>query len=449
MSRPGLLIAGTHSGCGKTTLTLGIMAALVRRGLAVAPFKCGPDFIDPSLHQVACGRKSRNLDVRMCGRSWVRHCFARHSAAADISVVEGVMGLFDGGAGSAATLAKTLALPVVLVIDCRSQAESVAAVVHGFATLDPEVRLVGVIANRIGSDRHRALVTEAVKNHCQVPILGFLPRREEISIPSRHLGLHMGEETPLGSRGLVQLADLVERNLDCDLLLRLAARPGSTDEPATAAVQGGIPVRIGVARDAAFCFYYQDNLDLLAEAGAHLVEFSPLNDAELPPDLHGLYLGGGYPELHARTLGANERMRRQILAFAVQGGPVYGECGGFMYLAETIVDLEGNSHPMAGVYPLTARMEPRLRSLGYRQVTLRRDCLLGLAGTQLHGHEFHYSTVENIPAELETAFRLEDGRAEGYSMHHTLAGYVHLHWGRTPEAARRFVDACRRAGGLG
>jgi cobyrinic acid a,c-diamide synthase len=450
MSRPALLIAGTHSGCGKTTVTLGVMAALARRGHTVQPFKCGPDFIDPSLHRMVTGRVSRNLDIRMCGEPFVRSTFARHAPADGIAVVEGVMGLFDGGEGSAATLAKTLDLPVLLVVDVRSAAESVAAVVHGFATLDPGVRLAGVICNRIGSDKHRDMVAAAIQAHCTVPVLGFLPRHEAIAIPSRHLGLHMGEEHPLAGDGVEQLIALIENHLDLDLMTRIAADRRDQDHPAEAPppVAEGERVRIGVARDAAFCFYYEDNLDLLRAAGAELVFFSPLDDEQLPTDLAGLYLGGGYPELHAAQLSANRTMRDQIRRFAEAGRPVYGECGGFMYLCRSITDLEGNEYAMTGLYPFAARMQSRLRSLGYRRPQVMADCLLAPAGTVLHGHEFHYSTIDIDTAAVPTAYRLDDGRPEGFTAHgdQTLAGYVHLHWGRTPEVANRFVTACRQAG---
>lgn len=448
MNRPALLIAGTHSGCGKTTVTLGVMAALARRGTTVAPFKCGPDFIDPSLHRMVTGRASRNLDVRMCGAEFVRRSFARHSLTRGCSVVEGVMGLFDGGEGSAAVLAKTLNLPVILTIDVRSAAESVAAVAHGFATLDPELPLAGVICNRVGSDKHQAMVAEAIRAHCSAPIIGFLPRREAISIPSRHLGLHMGEEHPLQGAGLDQLADLIATHLDLDLLLRIAGERRDVDDSADQALPlaaGGTPVRLGVARDAAFCFYYEDNLDLLREAGAELVFFSPLAEEALPPDLAGLYLGGGYPELHARRLSENAALREQIRAFAVAGRPVYAECGGFMYLCQSIRDHEGHIAPMVGLYPFQARMQTRLRSLGYRRPTVERDCLLASAGATLHGHEFHYSTIDDDGSGVNAAYRLEDGRPEGYIIDNTLAGYIHLHWGRTPEAAARFVQACRQS----
>lgn len=444
MSIPALLIAGTHSGCGKTTLTLGVMAALARRGLAVQPFKCGPDFIDPSLHRMVTGRISRNLDVRMCGEAFVRRSFARNAVGCDCAVVEGVMGLFDGGEGSAAVLAKTLDLPVLLVIDVRSAAESVAAVAHGFATLDPGLQLAGIICNRVGSDKHRQMISEAIASHCPVPIIGFLPRNEAISIPSRHLGLHMGEEHPLRGEGLERLIRLIEEHLNLDLLLSIAgqrqARVELDDAPL---VERGTPVRIGVARDSAFCFYYEDNLDFLREAGAELVFFSPLADPQLPSDVQGLYLGGGYPELHAALLSENSRMREQIRQFAQAGYPVYAECGGFMYLCQSITDQQGAVFPMVGLYPFAARMQPQLRSLGYRQATVAAACLLADCGTVLHGHEFHYSTIEDN-VTIPTVYRLSDGRSEGYIQHHTLAGYIHLHWGRTPHAAARFVAACRQ-----
>jgi cobyrinic acid a,c-diamide synthase len=424
------------------------MAALARRGLTVQPFKCGPDFIDPSLHRMVTGRISRNLDVRMCGASFVRDTFARHCPDQGCAVVEGVMGLFDGGEGSAATLAKTLDLPVILVVDVRSAAESVAAVVKGFDTLDPDLRLAGVICNRIGSDRHRDMVARAIQEHCETPVIGFLPRREEVSIPSRHLGLHMGEEHPLRGEGLEQLIRLAEQYLDLDLLMRLAGERkavAAADAPhPMAGAAAPSRVRIGVARDAAFCFYYEDNLDLLRGAGAELVFFSPLADRDLPAGLQGLYLGGGYPELHARQLSANVSLHDRIRAFAGSGRPVYAECGGFMYLTRAIIDLAGDEFSMVGLYPFRTRMQARLRSLGYRQPAVLRDCLLAPSGTVLHGHEFHYSAIEEDNPQFPSVFRLEDGRPEGYSHRNTLAGYVHLHWGRTPEVAARFVQTCRQ-----
>jgi cobyrinic acid a,c-diamide synthase len=355
------------------------------------------------------------------------------------------MGLFDGGEGSAAHLAKNLNLPVFLVIHVRSAAESVAAIAHGFATLDPNLRLAGVICNRVGSDKHRQMIAEAIETYCEVPVLGYLPRNEAVSIPSRHLGLHMGEEHPLKGEGLEQLVSLIEEHVDLDQMLNIARKGQKTvqSDSHCALVERGTPVRIGVARDAAFCFYYEDNLDLLREAGAELIFFSPLQDECFPPDIQGLYLGGGYPELHADTISKNVQLREEILIFARAGNPVYAECGGFMYLCKSITNQEGAEFPMVGLYPFSARMQPRLRSLGYRQPMVEADCLLAPRGTILHGHEFHYSTIEE-GASAPVAYHLADGRGEGFLIDNTLAGYIHLHWGRTPQAAARFVQACRQ-----
>ncbi|WP_028581915.1 cobyrinate a,c-diamide synthase [Desulfogranum japonicum] len=446
---PAFLIGGTHSGCGKTTVSLGIMAALKARKMRVQPFKCGPDFIDPTLHYLITGRISRNLDIRMCGEEWVRSTFTRNLSTSDCGVVEGVMGLFDGGDGSAATLAKSLNLPAFLVIDVRSAAESIAAIVKGFSTLDPQLNLAGVICNRVGSERHRQLVEEAIVQHTTVPVVGFIPRKESITIPSRHLGLHMGEENPLQGDGIQALAELMETHLDLDAILKIAMQysvplDSSSHDDLYPKHDPAMPrVRIGVARDQAFCFYYEDNLDLLTAAGAELVPFSPLTDHDLPENLDGLYLGGGYPELFAEQLSDNRSMRQQIHAFCQTGSPVYAECGGFMYLTREITNQEGLSFPMTGVFPFVSHMQNRLRRLGYRTPLVTRDTFLANQGTTLYGHEFHYSTVDMKEGITPCAYTLQDGQEEGYLFRRTLAGYVHLHWGRTPQAAVNFVQACR------
>jgi cobyrinic acid a,c-diamide synthase len=437
---PAVIIAGTRSGCGKTTITLGIMAALCRQGVNVQPFKCGPDFIDPTLHRLVTGKVSRNLDVRMCGPDFVCQTFAAHAPRQGISIIEGVMGLFDGGRGSAAHLATLLGIPVILVLDVRSAAESVAAVIKGFETLDPEVQVAGVILNRVGSLRHHQMIADAVKKYCQAEIIGAIPRDAAITLPSRHLGLHMGAEVYLNQQRLIEM---MEQNLDLDKLQQLARSAVFSEygnpEPKTLSLQPANRVRLGVAWDEAFCFYYQDNLDMLKEAGAELVIFSPLHDNTLPENLDGLYLGGGYPELHAAALSKNAAMREAIRSFSRSGKPVYAECGGFMYLTTSIIDVEGRKYPMVGVYPVASTMEKRLRRLGYRQVEMQADTLLGSTGKFCYGHEFHYSEIDDMPTEIGRGYILDDGRAEGYLQDNTLAGYVHLHWGRTPEAARCFV----------
>ncbi len=435
------LIAGTHSGCGKTTISLGLMAALRQMGYGVQPFKCGPDFIDPTLHAVVCGRTSRNLDLRMCGADFVRRVFADHPAP--VRVVEGVMGLFDGGEASAASLARQLDIPVVLVVDVRSAAESVAAVVKGFSELDPELRLAGVIFNRIGSARHLELVQGAVEKYCQVPVLGYLPRQVEFTIPERHLGLHMGEEA-LGPETISQLAETILHYVDVGRLLAVSsdgpAMDNSTAPLAPVKAPAGQRKRVAVARDEAFCFYYQENFELLEQAGLELVFFSPLHDQELPAAISAVYLGGGYPELFGAELAANSSMRSALKDWSLQGGIVYGECGGFMYLTQGIVDHDGVCHEMVGAFPVQARMSKRLRSLGYRQATLTADSLWGGRGDILRGHEFHYSEIDEMPADIARVYELQDGRCEGYQLGNTLGGYLHLHFGGTPRAVQWFVD---------
>ncbi len=438
-SIPAFIVAGTHSGCGKTTVSLGLMAALGRRGLAVQPYKCGPDFIDPTLHREVCGRPSRNLDRWMCGDQWTRDTFHRHLDGAGVAVVEGVMGMFDGGDGSAAALARLLGIPVLLVVDVRSSAESVAAVVKGFCELDPAVCVAGVICNRVGSARHRQMVADAVGRWCRVPVLGSLPRNDEMVMASRHLGLHLGPEQNLGRERLARLAALIEENLDLDgILARCRVRPQTA--PPLVNDEDTLPQgRIAVARDEAFCFYYQDNLDILAAAGAEIVFFSPLADRNLPTGVNAVYLGGGYPELYADGLAANRPMLESLRKWCAGGGLCYAECGGFMYLCEEIEDNKGERHRMAGVFPVRAMMGRDRRALGYREVTIARPWGFGPAGTRLRGHEFHYSGITPMPAAVERLYRLAGGGEEGYLQGNTLGGYVHLHFGSNPEAAMRMA----------
>jgi len=447
----GLVVAGTQSGVGKTTVTLGLLAVLRRRGLTVQPFKVGPDFIDPGHHTRAAGRLSRNLDGWMLTREANLALFGRQASRADVAVVEGVMGLFDGydgvsEAGSTAQMAKWLGLPVLLVVDARAMARSAAALVHGFATFDPELPLAGVVFNRVGSAGHLDYLRQALSQLQGVPCFGGLPRNRELAIPERHLGLATAQDHPLDEEYLARLADLMEANLDLEALLAALPRLALTREEPPLATPA--QVRLGVARDAAFCFYYPENLELLARFGAELVPFSPLSDRELPADLHGVYLGGGYPELKASHLSANEALRRALREGAAAGLPIYAECGGLMYLSEEITDLEGARHPMVGALPLKVRMLPRLKALGYREVTLTAPGLLGPAGTRARGHEFHYSEIAEEPADLKRLYRIANRRlgepaAEGYCRGNVLASYVHLHFGSNPEVARCLVQGCQ------
>jgi cobyrinic acid a,c-diamide synthase len=447
----GLVVAGTQSGVGKTTVTLGLLAALRRRGLAVQPFKVGPDFIDPGHHTRAAGRLSRNLDGWMLSQAANLALFRRQAQGADLAVVEGVMGLFDGydglsEAGSTAQMAKWLGLPVLLVVDAHAMARSAAALVQGFAAFDPGLTLAGVIFNRIGSAAHLAYLKDALAALPGVRCFGGLPRHPELAIPERHLGLATADDHPLEESFLAHLADLLEAHLDLDGLL--AALPSLALPQAAPAPAAPATVRLGVARDPAFCFYYPENLDWLVHFGAELVPFSPLNDPKLPENLHGVYLGGGYPELSAARLAANGGLRRALREQAAAGLPIYAECGGLMYLARELTDLEGRCHPMAGVLPLKVRMLPRLKALGYREVTLAVATLLGPTGTTARGHEFHYSEISGETGALAHPYRLTPRRggeavAEGYSTGNVLASYVHLHFGSNPEVARNLVERCR------
>jgi len=431
---PAFLIGGVASGCGKTTIALGIMAALKARGYAVLPSKCGPDFIDPSLHRMVTGAISVNLDLRMCGHDFCQQSFYNRLAlhpGNGVAVIEGVMGLFDGGISSSAALATALNLPVILVVDARSAAESVAAVVKGFELYDPSVQIKGVIFNRVASPRQAEMIRGAMERACQSQIIGFFPRDIRFSIPERHLGLHGGEESPLNEEQLTDLVCAIEKHLDLDALLSL----GSGLAPSTAASKPAVsekkPLTIAVAKDEAFCFYYEDNFQMLRKAGFELRFFSPLRDQRLPEETAAIYLGGGYPELHAAALSRNTPMLDAIRGRAQDGGVIYAECGGFMYLCATLIDLDGTGFPMTGVFPATVRMQNRLSRLGYRQPRLLSDCLWGKSGDRLHGHEFHYSTIEQMDSEVETIYQLEDGRREGYRIGNTVGGYMHLHFGQS------------------
>jgi cobyrinic acid a,c-diamide synthase len=438
---PTLLVAAPGSGHGKTTVMCGLAAALRRSGVDVRAFKAGPDYLDPTWHAVATGRPSRNLDAWMTGPDGVRATFARGAAGGDLALVEGVMGLFDGRDpraldGSGAELALLLGAPVLLVMDASGMARTAAALVEGLARHVPGVRVTGVVFNRVGSRGHTALLAEALEGS-GIPVLGGLPKAPALTLPERHLGLHAADT---GAGALVAaIADHVAEHVDLDAVRRLAVPVHVGDTPCeTSDVSPPARVRIGVARDAAFSFYYEDNLYLLVAAGAELVPFSPLADATLPP-VDGLYLGGGYPEAHAATLAANTSLRAAVRAF---DGPVYAECGGLMFLGEALDDA-----PMCGVLPLRTRMGDRLRALGYREVVTTRDTVLGPAGTRFRGHEFHYSELA-APPDLAPAYAMTGRRGvgvEGWARGNVLGSYVHAHFGSNPSLATNLVAACRRA----
>ena len=436
-----LVVAGTHSGVGKTSVTLGLIGALRRRGLVVQPFKVGPDFIDPLHHQHASGRPPRNLDGWMLDADVNRERFARFSADADAAVIEGVMGVFDGKEGgsergSTAEMAKLLGLPVVLVIDVGAMARSAAALLQGFTSFDPDLRVAGVILNNIGSATHAQMIRDAVAG--AVPILGALPRVRDLVVPERHLGLHLPHEGR--EEYLAGLTALIEAEVDLDAVVAAAATRRPVASRPSVAQSAGPRVRIGVARDEAFCFYYEDNLELLRDAGAELVEFSPIQDP-LPADLDGLYIGGGYPELHAGALAGNAAARDGIRVLAAAGAPIYGECGGLMYLAETL-ELGDDSHPMCGVLPFRTRMPARLK-LAYVQITTTGG-LFG-PGQSVRGHMYHRSEIDGEPG-LGCCYEVHSSRGEdtleGYGTGNVLASYAHLHFASNPGLTAQLVERC-------
>lgn len=448
----GFVIAGPASGVGKTTITLALMAALRRPGLVVQPYKCGPDFIDAGHHTRACGRPCRNLDGWMLSPEVNREIFARHATGADVAIVEGVMGLFDGASGksetgSTAEMAKLLSLPVVLVVDASAAARSVAALVHGFETFDSQLRVGGVVFNKVAGQAHYDLLREAVEGACEAAPLGYLPVDKRIHIPERYLGLFTADEDLLPETSFSLLADMVEDHIDLEKLLACAASVGVSTKSAPSAPIAS-RVRVGVARDRVFCFYYEDNLDALRAAGAEIVEFSPLNDSELPAGADALYFGGGYPELYARQLNGNERMVAAIRKFAGNEGVIYAECGGLMYLANDIITREGEVFPMCGVLPLSVQMTDRLVNFGYVEVTLVQDCLLGRAGISARGHSFHCSKIVES-RQMENCYRVgytlsNREEAEGFRNKDVLASYIHLHFLSNPGLAGAFADDIRR-----
>lgn len=453
---PRVVIAGTHSGVGKTTLTAGLIAALRQRGLTIQPFKAGPDYIDPTYHTLAAGRTCRNLDTWMLSPEAVQAAFVRGCQGADIAIIEGVMGLYDGFGyedeiGSTAHLAKLLKAPVILTLDASHMARSAGAVALGFARLDPALRLAGFIVNQVAGLAHGQGVVDAVTKATGLPCLGWLPRAESLQIPERHLGLIPTAEPGRWQSFIAAAAELVSRHLDLDGLLQIA-QAHSIPIEAPASPWGGIGypgsgVRIAVARDEAFSFYYEDNLDLLRGAGAEVIPFSPLRDPDLPAGTDGLYIGGGFPELYAEGLAANVSLRASLRQRIAAGMPTYAECGGLMVLTEAITDLDGRTYPMVGALPGRSVMTGRL-TMGYRLVTTCADTLLALAGQVLRGHEFHYSEWVDRPATIPHAYLVApreggEARPEGFARGHVLASYVHLHFGARPELATRFVHACR------
>ena len=451
INNKAFVIAGTHSGSGKTTVSIGLMAALRRRGLTVQPFKVGPDYIDPGFHAAACGTPSYNLDTWMMGEEGVRETFFNKAGGADITIIEGVMGLFDGrddtsATGSTAHLSRVLDLPVILVVDGGSMARSAGAVVYGFENYVPELNVAGVIFNNVAGAAHYGMLKAGVEDRCSAKVLGYMPRDPGILIPERHLGLISSGEKGDLPKILENLTGLIDDYIDMEGLLNIGAKINriSASDPSSRVVSSkqSPHIRIGVALDDAFWFYYQENMDILRDAGAELVFFSPLNDEGLPPDMDGIYLGGGYPELHARSLSENKTMIGSVREWALGGGPIYAECGGFMYLTEGTYDLNDDFFEMAGVFSARARMTGGRLRLGYREVEFLDKTILGDKGEKVRGHEFHYSELLSPPENAREVYRILGSGLEGYSVERTFASYVHIHFGSNRRTGENFVSFC-------
>ncbi len=458
---PRLIVAGTASGVGKTTMVVGLTRALRARGLRVAVFKCGPDYLDPTYHARAAGSPSHNLDGWMMGRDAVVSTFTRvcADAAADIAIVEGVMGLFDGvgptsNEGSTAEIARWLDAPVLLVVDASGMARSIAAIAHGFATYDAGVRLAGVLCNRVGSKGHLEILARATD---APPVLGGLLENAELTFPERHLGLRTAAEDAVPEERFAACGARAAETIGLDAVLRIArfSPPlprAEASVPSVAPAPAARRVRLALAHDAAFHFYYDDNLRRLEALGAELVRFSPIADAALPSGTDGVLLGGGYPEAHAAALAANVSLRADLTRFAAAGGPIYAECGGLMYLTRALRTLDGTTHAMVGLLPGVAVMHPRLRALGYVEVETQAPTLLGGPGLRFRGHQFRYSELAfeadadaAVPAAtVYSVRRRRSGEVvpEGYLAGNVLGSYVHAHWASNPQIPANFVAAC-------
>lgn len=453
-----LVIAGERSGVGKTTVTLALLAFLSQRGVRVQSFKVGPDFIDPMFHQYVTGLPCRNLDPVLTSEAYVQQCFALHTQGVESALVEGVMGLFDGVGqleksplcpytfASTAHIAQLLNLPVVLVIDCSRLSGSVAAIAHGYRTLDPRVNIAGVVLNRVGSDRHLSLLKNALE-HLQLPILGVLKRQENITIPDRHLGLVPTAELPQLNAIIKQLAHIGETCFNWELLSPLLNSTfHNPPSPPPTLPLASSSLKIAVARDRAFNFYYQDNLDLLQQLGAQLVFWSPLEDAGLPDDVQGMYFGGGFPEIFAQQLAENTKALHAVKTAILRGMPTIAECGGLMYLCEQIVDFHSQSWSMVGVLPTVAVMGGRL-TLGYRRAVALQNNLLVDANSTVYGHEFHRSTLTcTVNQPLFKTYRYDSEETTGFEgwgindLPSVYASYIHLHWGERIDIPQRFLQ---------
>jgi len=447
-----LIIAGERSGVGKTTITLAILSFLSHKGARVQSFKVGPDYIDPMFHTQVTGLPCRNLDPVLTSETYVQNCYARHAQGVDYALIEGVMGLFDGISlnncqdfASTAHIARLLNLPVLLVLDCSRLSGSIAAIASGYRNFDPHVNIIGVILNRVGSDRHLTQLSSALEN-INLPILGVVHREDDLNIPDRHLGLVPTDELPHLNQLFHKLANLAQSCFDWEKLLPLLTPKISHHQPNQLLIQKPIKnPRIAIARDRAFNFYYQDNLDLLTEQGAELVYWSPLEDSNLPLDIQGLYIGGGFPEVFAQTLSENYNLHQEIKNAIAQGMPTYAECGGLMYLCDEIIDLSGENWPMLGILPTTAIMGAKL-TLGYRRaIALQPEGLIP-QGQKMWGHEFHRSRLTQLSPnplfQIQGYLTQDPIQQEGWTRQNLHASYLHLHFGNHPHLVQKILQTC-------
>ena len=453
MNCPRIIFAATQSGSGKTTITLGVLLALRKMGLRVQPFKAGPDYLDPLQHSAVCARISRNLDSWLLPPGAILELFTRNAKGADISVIEGVMVLYDGFRdteyGSTAHLAKILGAPVILVLSAASFSRSAAAIVLGCKEFDKKVNLSGVILNNIGSPNHYHFTKSAIEKKTRIPVLGFLPKEFGIQLSERHLGLVPAQEKRPNEGLYDKLRALVEKNIDLRRILRISRKSLGLMQDKTAYAPRGcrkVRVNIAIAKDKAFNFYYQDNLDILEVLGARLVEFSPLKDKSLPPGIDAMYIGGGYPELFSAQLSANRRMREVVSGYAKKGLPIYAECGGLMYLVKNIISFEGKSFPMAGVFDCSAVMADKRQALGYIEIEVKKDNILSRKGDKIRAHTFHWSYLKNLSKDIRFAYKVTKGKdrvyEDGLIKDNVLASYAHLHFASHINFAKNFIKSC-------
>ncbi len=436
MKTGAFVVAGTHSGSGKTTVTLALMSAFGSMNYSVQGFKVGPDYIDPSLHRIITKRPSVNLDSWMMPEQFLRWTFSRHARNSRINIVEGVMGLFDSRSaisddGSTAQVSKLLGLPVILVVNAASMARSAAAVVKGFAEFDNEVKVAGIIFNNVGSEKHLKLLADSVAKYCNVPVVGGLQRENQIELPSRHLGLFMGEDRVLSVDMIKKLSELAKTYLDLELLEKISEVPLPVSEDIKIRPLFSQKKKMAIAMDNAFCFYYRDNLEILKKWGFELTFFSPMEDKQVPDGIDAVYFGGGYPELYADVLSANKQMKESVRSLHEGNTSIYAECGGLMYLGKAIENQEGKQFPMCGILPFGTRVLSRFKSLGYVEIEPLEDFLFLKRGRHVRGHEFHYSEIVGQPSGLKNIYlSTPPGKSTGYRIKNTLASYVHLHFSR-------------------